>query len=282
MCYNILRNIFRTAMQRGIKLAQIIAITNQKGGVGKTTTSASLAGGLSKKNKRVLCIDLDPQGNLGFSFGVDIDTGRTSYDILMSPEYMLPAIRHTDYGDVVPSNIMLSSAELELKNSGREYSLKNSVDQVKHLYDFIIIDTPPALNVLTVNAYVCSDYLIIPMIPDILSLMGISQLKETIETVRKYYNPALKILGVLLTKFNGRLKLTREVEDMASEIAKQLGTVVLNEKIRNCVSAAEAPAHAESIMVYAPSSNAAKDYMALTEKIADGTLQRNAAAQQNS
>ena len=253
-------------------MAQIIAITNQKGGVGKTTTAAALAGGLTDLGHRVLAIDMDPQGNLGFSLGVDIENGRTAYDILKSPDYILPAIRHTDYGDVIPSNILLSSAEIELNRSGREYLLKAAVDKVKHMYDYIIIDTPPALNILTVNAYVCSDSLIIPMIPEILSLLGISQLKETIDTVRKYYNSHLRILGVLLVKFNKRLNLTREVEEMTIEIAKQLGTVVLEDRIRTSIAIAEAPAHAESIMKYAPRANATHDYVSLIKKISEGVL----------
>ncbi|MGN1350232.1 MAG: ParA family protein [Anaerovoracaceae bacterium] len=253
-------------------MAQIIAITNQKGGVGKTTTASALAGGLTDLGHRVLAIDMDPQGNLGFSLGVDIENGRTAYDILKSPDYILPAIRHTDYGDVIPSNILLSSAEIELNRSGREYLLKAAVDQVKHMYDYIIIDTPPALNILTVNAYVCADSLIIPMIPEILSLLGISQLKETIDTVRKYYNSHLRILGVLLVKFNKRLNLTREVEEMTIEIAKQLGTVVLEDRIRTSIAIAEAPAHAESIMKYAPRANATQDYLSLIRKISEGVL----------
>lgn len=253
-------------------MAQIIAITNQKGGVGKTTTASALTGGLTDLGHRVLAIDMDPQGNLGFSLGVDIENGRTAYDILKSPDYILPAIRHTDYGDVIPSNILLSSAEIELNRSGREYLLKAAVDQVKHMYDYIIIDTPPALNILTVNAYVCADSLIIPMIPEILSLLGISQLKETIDTVRKYYNSHLRILGVLLVKFNKRLNLTREVEEMTIEIAKQLGTVVLEDRIRTSIAIAEAPAHAESIMKYAPRANATQDYLSLIRKISEGVL----------
>ncbi|MCI8285512.1 MAG: ParA family protein [Firmicutes bacterium] len=253
-------------------MAQTIAITNQKGGVGKTTTAAALAGGLTELGHRVLAIDVDPQGNLGFSLGVDIENGHTSYDILKSPEYILDAIRHTDYGDVIPSNILLSSAEIELNCSDREYLLKTAVDKVNNMYDFIIIDTPPSLNILTVNAYVCSDSLIIPMTPEILSLLGISQLKETIDTVRKYYNSHLRVLGVLLTKYNKRLNLSREVAEMAAEIAKQLGTVVLDDKIRTSVAVAEAPAHAESLMHYAPNANATHDYMSLIKKISEGVL----------
>jgi chromosome partitioning protein len=259
-------------MKGEIILAQIIAITNQKGGVGKTSTAAALTGGLTALGHRVLAIDMDPQGNLGFSLGVDIEHGKTSFDILKSPEQILPAIRHTEYGDIIPSNILLSVAEIELNHSGREYLLKTAVDMVRHLYDYVIIDTPPALNMLTVNAYVCADSLIIPMVPEILSLLGISQLKETIDTVRKYYNKHLRVLGVLLVKYNKRLTLTREVEDMTVEIAKQLGTVVLEDRISSSIAVAEAPAHAECITKYAPRANATQDYMSLIKKISEGVL----------
>ena len=135
------------------------------------------------------------------------------------------------------------------------------------MYDFIVIDTPPALNVLTVNAYVASDHLIIPMVPEILSLLGVSQLKETFLAVQKFYNSKLSILGILLTKYNGRTILAREVLEMAENIASQLDTVVLEAKIRPAVVVAESPAHGTSIFEYAPKSNPAEDYNSLIDEI---------------
>ena len=135
------------------------------------------------------------------------------------------------------------------------------------MYDFIVIDTPPALNVLTVNAYVAADHLIIPMVPEILSLLGVSQLKETFLAVQKFYNSKLSILGILLTKYNGRTILAREVLEMAEKIASQLDTAVLEAKIRPAVVVAESPAHGTSIFEYAPKSNPAEDYNSLIDEI---------------
>lgn len=248
-------------------MPHIITVTNQKGGVGKTTTCSALISGLHLNGHKVLGIDLDPQGNLGFSLGIDIETGLTIYDLLKGEALAGEVIRSTAYGDVLPSNILLSSAELEFNRSGREFILLNSIESVKNNYDFIIIDTPPALNILTVNAYVSSDSLIIPMIPEVLSLLGISQLKDTIEVVKKFYNSKLRILGVLLTKYNKHLNLVKEVEELTAAIAEQLETSILNVKIRNNIAVAEAPAHGQSVITYAPKSNAALDFNALIKEI---------------
>ena len=241
-------------------MAYVIALTNQKGGVGKTTTSCALISGLTAKKKKVLGIDLDPQGNLGFSLGIEIEECATIYDAFKGQADLNDIIHKTPYGDVVPSNILLSGAELEFNRPGREFLLKDLLKTVSGKYDYVVIDTPPALNILTVNAYVASDALIIPMVPEILSLLGISQIKETIDSVKKFYNPGLNILGILLTKYNGRLNLAKEVHEMSESIAAQLGTKVFDTKIRSSVSIAEAPAHGESIFEYSPKSNPAIDY----------------------
>ena len=241
-------------------MAVVISLTNQKGGVGKTTTSSSIIATLSNKGFRVLGIDLDPQGNLGFYFGVDIEESKTIYDAMKGTDSIHDVIQSAEKVDIVPSNILLSGAELEFNKSGREFLVKDLVARVRDNYDFIIIDTPPSLNVLTVNAYVASDYLIIPMVPEILSLLGVSQLKETVEAVRRFYNPSLKVLGILLTKYNKRMILNREVEEMAEQIAAQLDAKVFRSKIRNAVSVAESPAHGMSVVDYAPDSNPARDY----------------------
>ena len=251
-------------------MAIVIAITNQKGGVGKTTTAAALICGLTAKGKKVLGIDLDPQGSLGFSLGVDIEQGSSIYEVIKGTADPLKSVRKTPNGNILSSNILLSGAELEFNRPGREYLLREAIAPIRRYYDYIIIDTPPALNVLTINAYTMADQLIVPMVPDILSLLGISQLKETIETVRKFYNPALKVRGILLTRYNRRMNLTREVEDMACKIAEQLGTEVIDSKIRASVVVAEAPAHGESVLTYAPGSNAATDYFSLVDSIING------------
>ncbi|MDE6836794.1 MAG: ParA family protein [Acutalibacter sp.] len=248
-------------------MEKIIAVTNQKGGVGKTTTSLSLINALHLRGLKVLGVDLDPQGSLGFSAGLDIENSETVYEVLKGAAAVEDVIVSTDLGDILPSNILLSTAELEFNTPGREYLLRNELSKIEENYDYIIIDTPPALNVLTINAYVASGALIIPMAPEILSLLGISQIRDTINTVRKYYNPDLRVLGILLNKFNGRLTLNREVLELSSEIARKLDTQVLDTKIRSSVVVAEAPAHGESVLSYAPHSNPSLDFQALLDEL---------------
>lgn len=242
-------------------MATVIALTNQKGGVGKTTTSGALVAGLASfYDKKVLAIDLDPQGNLGFSLGLDIEDGYTIHDVLKGTVSMKDAIQSVNGCDIVTSNILLSSAELDFAGANRELLLKSALDSVLNDYDYIIIDTPPALNILTVNAYAVADHLIIPMAPEILSLLGLTQLKETVDSVRQSVNPHLNVLGILLTKYNRRTLLAKEVSELAENIATQMDTCVFDAKIRPSVSAAEAPAHGESIFEYSPRSNPAADY----------------------
>lgn len=250
-------------------MAKIITLTNQKGGVGKTTTTSALAAGLASNGKKVLILDLDPQGNLGFSYGVNIEDATTIYEVLKDGRSIEEAIYSTKYFDIVPSNILLSSAEIEFNQVGREFLLQNALFRVAQKYDYIVIDTPPALNTITVNAYVVSDYLIIPMIPDILSLVGVSQIKETFETVKKFYNPKLEILGILLNRFDKRTILSREVLEMAEDISGQLNTKVFNAKVRASVVVAEAPAHGLSLFDYAPASNPTLDYKEFISEVLD-------------
>ena len=248
-------------------MSAVIAITNQKGGVGKTTTSCALLAGLRQMGHRVLGVDLDPQGSLGFCLGLDIDNCATVYDVMKGAKPIKDVIVPSECGDILPSNILLSAAELEFSRAGREFLLRNALAEVQDDYDYIIVDTPPALNVLTVNAYVVADGLIIPMAPEILSLLGVAQIRETIDTVRRCYNSRLKVLGILLNKYNKRFTLNREVLDMAGQIAAQLDTTVFKAKIRSSVSVAEAPAHGESVLTYAPDSNPSRDFHFLISEI---------------
>ncbi|WP_294473654.1 ParA family protein [uncultured Intestinimonas sp.] len=252
----------------------VIAITNQKGGVGKTTTAAALLSSLHRRGARVLGVDLDPQGSLGFSLGLDIEGCTTVYEVFRGEVEPDQAITQTEHGDILPSNILLSAAEVEFNRPGREFLLRTALSKVRERYDFIIIDTPPALNVLTVNAYVATDGLIIPMSPEVLSLLGVSQIKETIESVRGYYNAHLRVLGILLNRFNPRLNLNREILELAEQIAGQLETRVFQTRIRTSVSVAEAPAHGLSVVDYAPRSKPALDFEDLCDEVAGAAFPR--------
>ena len=255
--------------------ALMIAITNQKGGVGKTTTAAALLASRHNRGARVLGVDLDPQGSLGFSMGLNIERCATIHDVFRGELEPQQAISHTQTCDLLPSNILLAGAELEFNRPGREYMLKTALSKVEENYDYIIVDTPPALNLLTVNAYVAVDKLIIPMAPEVLSLLGVSQIKETIESVREYYNSRLEVLGILLNRFNARFNLNREVLELADQIAKQLDTVVFESKIRTSVAVAEAPAHSMSVIDYAPSSKPAQDFEQLCDLVAGAQFPRS-------
>lgn len=249
-------------------MTQIITVTNQKGGVGKTTTAAALVCGLHQRGAKVLGLDLDPQGNLGFNLGLDIGTGSTIYDVIKGSCSIEDAIVPSDYGDVLPSDIMLSAAEVEFTMPRREFLLSEQLSAVRERYDFIIIDTPPALNVLTVNAYVASDGLIVPMEAEVLSLVGITQLQETIETVRSTFNPHLKVLGILLNKFNPRLTLSKDILELAEEVARQLDSQVFPPKIRRGVGVAMAPAHGQTVLTFQPKSRPAQDFQDMVDMVA--------------
>jgi chromosome partitioning protein len=249
-------------------LTKIITVTNQKGGTGKTTTASALVCGLNQRGARVLGVDLDPQGNLGFTLGLEFGYQHTVFDVLKGTCDIESAIVHSEYGDILPSDIMLSAAEVEFTAPRREFLLDQQLNAVRSWYDFVIIDTPPSLNVLTINAYVASTALLVPMEAEILSLVSITQLQETIEAVHNSFNPNLEVLGILLNKYNHRLTLSREVTEMAEEVARQLGTRVLKPKIRRSVDVAAAPAHGQSVLTYKPASKPALDFQEVVDLVA--------------
>lgn len=238
----------------------IISVTNQKGGVGKTTTAQSMAAGLKKKGYKVLLLDLDPQANLSYSLGADTEKA-TIYEILKKETNTKDLIQSTLYADIIPSNILLSGAELEFTKTGREYLLKEVLTPLRSKYDYIIIDTPPALGILTINAFVASDRLIIPMGADVFSLQGIGQLSNTISQVKKYCNNNLQISGILLTKYNPRTILSKDITTtIKDKIATQLSTKVFKTFIRSSVSIQEAQTQQTNILEYAPNATAQIDY----------------------
>ena len=248
-------------------MAKIISVSNQKGGVGKTTTACSVAAGLKRRGYRTLAVDLDPQGNLGFSIGADIETSATIYDVLKHEVKTQYAIQKLPATDVIISSILLSGIELEFTNTGREYLLKRALGPVQGMYDYIIIDTPPALGILTINAFTASDTIIVPMLSDIFSLQGIAQLYETVKRVQRYCNPDLFIAGILLTRFNPRTRMGREVRGTAELVARALNIRVFDSYIRSSVVASEAQSLQRSIFDYAPHSSVARDYGGFIDKL---------------
>ena len=241
-----------------------IAVINQKGGVGKSTTALAIGAGLSLKGYSVLYVDLDAQGNLSYTLGATTK-GYNALGVLQRPETAKEEIQHTAQGDIIASSPSL--ADTVITETGKEYRLKEALETIAGEYDYCIIDTPPALGILTINALTACTGAIIPSQADIYSLQGISQLNSTIETVRKYCNPSLTIMGIVLTRFNGRSIIRREVAEMLEQTAEQLHTKLYKSRIRECTALVEAQATRQSIYMYSPKSNATADYKALVNEI---------------
>lgn len=247
-------------------MKEIIAISNQKGGVGKSTTANALGAGLFHKGYRVLYVDMDAQGNLSYSMGARAGA-ISSLEVLTGTATAREAIIKTAQGDLIPASPALASADLIIKDTGREYKLKEALEPILGDYDYIVLDTPPALGTLTINALTACNSVIIPAQADIYSLQGISQLNSTIQTVKKYCNPALSIMGIVLTRYNGRSIIRREVAEMLEQTAQSLNTKLFRAKVRECTALVEAQATKQSIYSYAPRSNATADYKALVAEI---------------
>lgn len=248
-------------------MAKTIVLSNQKGGVGKTTTANALAVGFKSRGFSVLAVDMDPQGNLSFSLGADVESSATIYDVLKGELKTRFAIQKAPLVDTISSNILLSSIELEFTGVQREFLLKNALAPIQSSYDYIFIDSPPALGILTVNAFAAADYVLVPMLSDIFSLQGITQLAETIERVKNYCNPAIQVLGIFLTKHNPRTRFSKEVKGTVDMIAEDLHIPALDTYIRESVSLREAQSLQQSVLEYAPKSNAVIDYESLIDEL---------------
>lgn len=244
-----------------------IAIINQKGGVGKSTTAHAIGAGLSLEGARVLFVDLDPQANLSYLLEADISglTKPGALDVLQGSAKAAAAVQQTAQGDIIAASPALAGADIVLTATGKEYRLREALEGLA--YDFCIIDTPPALGILTVNALTACNGCIIPAQADFLSLQGIGQLNGTIETVRKYCNPGLRVYGILLTRYSSRAVISREVTAMMQETASSLRTRLYDSRIRECIAIKEAQAMRIPIYTYAPKSNASADYKALVREI---------------
>ena len=250
-------------------MSKAIAVINQKGGVGKSTTALAIGAGLSLKGYSVLFIDLDAQGNLSYTLGADTK-GYNAMGVLERPETAKEEIQHTPQGDIIASSPKLAGADKLLEETGKEYRLKEALESLQGAYDYIIVDTPPALGILTINALTACTGAIIPAQADIYSLQGIGQLNSTIETVKKYCNPSLSVIGIVLTRYSSRSIIRREVAEMLEHTADQLHTKLFSSKIRECTALVEAQATKQNIYSYAPRSNATADYKALVDEIIKG------------
>ncbi len=248
-------------------MSSIFAIITQKGGVGKTTTVNALAASFKKLGKKVLCVDMDPQGNLSFSMGAETEESLTVFDAICGSARVGTCIQKTEVGDVLPSNILLTGAELEFTGKNREYILKNVLGVVEDDYDIILIDSPPGLGFLTVNALSACNYVIIPMLPDIFSLQGLVQVCETIEFIKKGSNPKLEIMGIIINKFNRFAKLHREALGTAQMISEKFNIPIFGTNIHNASKLSEAQSLQLDIFDYCPKCSGTKDYLKIANEI---------------
>ena len=248
---------------------KVIVVANQKGGIGKTTTACALASMLTQHGKKALLIDTDQQGNSTDTYGAEIDGQATLYDVLLDddPVSLNEAVQHTEYGDIVAADPLLSRADTVL--SGDVEGVYHLDDAIKGLkgYDYVIIDTAPALGELLKNSLVAADEVVIPLTADRYAIKGISQLVQTIAAVKRRQNPKLKVAGLLLIAFSDRTNLGKDTKAKLDDIAGQMDTKVFDTTIARTVKVSEAQTNRIPLMYYAPKSTAAQDYEKLYEEL---------------
>ncbi len=249
-------------------MSKVIAVSNQKGGVGKTTTAVNLSACLAYKGKKVLVVDCDPQGNATSGFGTDKDEIKSSiYDCLADSEKTYEAVMRTKYGNLslIPSSPELSAAEIELASEERrEYILKEALDKVKDDYDFVIIDSPPALGMLSINIMTAADSVIVPIQCEYYALEGLTQLINSIRNIKKHSNPRLEIEGIIATMYDSRTNLSAQVLD---EVKKYFPDKVYDTVIPRNIRLSEAPSFGEPIIRYDITSKGAEAYFNLAKEL---------------
>jgi chromosome partitioning protein len=255
-------------VHKGDDLAKVVAFANQKGGVAKTTTTLNLGVAVQELGRRVLVVDLDPQGNLTMSLGLDPDGVRPSmYDVLASGTDIQEAIAHREV-DLAAASIDLAAVEIALSSLiGRERALSKALYQVTDDYDYIFIDTPPALGLLTVNAFTAANAVVVPVQCEYLSLRGLEQLTRTLDLVRENLNPSVHIAAIVPTMFDSRLMHDKEAVGI---LRQSFGDLVCKTTIPKTIKFAEAPVRGQSVLKYAPDSQAAEAYRQLAREVLDG------------
>ena len=253
------------------RVAKIVAVANQKGGVGKTTTAVNLSSCVAALGKKVLIVDLDPQGNTTTGYGIpkrSVELG--TYEMLIGEASAREAVRHTEFRtDVIGSNTRLAGASLEMIDlPGRESRLRKALAEVQKDYDFIFVDCPPSLDLLTLNGLCACDSVLIPIQCEYYALEGLSELISTLKTIRKKYNPYLDIEGVVFTMFSGRLNLTMQVVD---QVKKYFGAKVYKTTIPRTIRISEAPSYGQPINFYEPKGKGSEAYMDLAIEFVKNT-----------
>jgi chromosome partitioning protein len=266
------RPIARAHTAKGVDLPRVIAFANQKGGVAKTTTTLNLGVAFKEKGHRVLVVDLDPQGNLTMSQGMNPDEiERSMFDVLVHKLPIEEIIEEREV-DIAVSSIDLAGAELALSSMiGRERALEKALVSIRDRYDFILVDTPPSLGLLTINAFVAADGVIVPVQCEYLSLRGLVQLENTLTMIRENLNPRVEIQGILPTMFDKRLLHSKEAIEILTE---NFGELVYHTKIRKTVRYAEAPVKGQSVLSYDPTGEAAALYRDLAREVLNGAKAR--------